>query len=91
MAGDNVGLTMPLQDEIKKKIKEEISKDPYGVGYAGKSDAEIQELLNNPVLKERVEVYSLPSPINRILSGLAFAPNIIDETDVSNAKNSEVI
>jgi len=77
---------MSLQDEINTRIKEEIDKDPDSVGYAGKTDAEIMELLNSPVRKERVVVDSYPPPINKILSGLALAPNVVAETDIVASK-----
>lgn len=77
---------MSLQDEIYAKIKEEISNDPFNIGYAGKSDKEIQELLNNPVVKDRVVQDVTQSPMNRILSGLSSAPNIVSEQDVTDSK-----
>lgn len=77
---------MALKDEILLKIKEEITNDPFNVGYAGKTDAEIQDLLNNPVYKQRIVVDSETAPIARILSGIANLPNIIDVQDVIDAK-----
>lgn len=77
---------MSLQDEINRRIKEEIEKDPEGIGYAGKTDEEIQILLNTPVLKTRVVEEQSAPPISRILSGLESAPNIVASTDVASAK-----
>lgn len=77
---------MALKDEIEKKIKEEIANDPDGLGYALKTDDEIRITLNEPVRKQRVVEDIFPSPINRILSGLANAPNIVTTKDVSDAK-----
>ena len=77
---------MSLQDIINAKIKEEIEKDPQGVGYAGKSDKEIMDLLNNPVIKTRVVEDIQTARINVILSGIANTPNVINETDIVSAK-----
>jgi hypothetical protein len=80
---------MSLQDEIYKKIKEEIANDPMGIGYAlAKDDAEVQKLLNSEVRKTRTVEDVSPSPMNRILSGLKDAPNICDTKDVTDAKAS---
>lgn len=68
---------MGLQLEILKKIKEELINDPDGVGYAGKTNAEKLALLNNSVVKERIVYDTMPSPINKILSGMADLPNSI--------------
>ena len=77
---------MALKDEIYKCIKEEIVKDPEGVGYAGKTVAEILQLLNNPVKKQRIVEDTFPAPINRILTGLPDTPNIITLQDVVDAQ-----
>lgn len=68
---------MGLQIEILKKIKQELSDDPMGIGYAGKTPNEKLALLNNAAVKERVVYDTFPSPVNRILSGLADLPNSI--------------
>lgn len=77
---------MAFSKEVMKKIKEEIANDPYNVGYAGKTDAEITALLNNPVLRQKTVEYFDQAPISRIFNGIADLPNIIDPTDVSNSK-----
>lgn len=78
---------MSIQDEIYKRIKEEIELDPEKIGYAGKTDEEIKQLLNNPqTIITQIE-QQRPSPMNRILSGLALAPNVITKTEeITNAK-----
>lgn len=81
---------MSLQEIIYSKIKEEISLDPEGVGYAGKTDEEILFLLNNPVVKDRLVQDFSQSPISRIFSGLAEAPNIVKTEDVVSAKEIKV-
>ncbi len=83
---------MTLQEIINAKIKEEIEKDPEGVGYKGKTYSEIMALLNNPVIKTRIVEDQTTAPINRILSGIANTPNVIKEADVISAKKiAEVI
>lgn len=67
-------------------MKIEIETDPDGVGYAGKTDEEISVLLNEPVRKQRIVEDVSPAPINRILSGLAEAPNYVSKEEVSSAK-----
>lgn len=75
-----------IQDEILKKIKEEITNDPQGLGYTGKTDDEILQILNNPVRTQRIVEDIGQSPMNRILSGIAGTPNITTLTEVQSAK-----
>jgi hypothetical protein len=77
---------MALQDEINKRIKEEIETDPMSIGYAGKTDEEIKVLLNNSVIKQRIVEEPHPSPMNRIMAGLAGTQNIITAQEVTDAK-----
>ena len=77
---------MSIEEDILKKIKEEIEKDPQNIGYAGKTDAEIATLLSSSVFKERVVVDAQPSPLNRILVGIADSPNIISDAEITQAK-----
>lgn len=77
---------MGLQEEIYAKIKEEIANDPFSVGYAGKSDDEIKVLLNEPIRTQKIIEDVSPSPMNRILSGIADAPNVISTQDVTDSK-----
>lgn len=77
---------MSLQDEIYKRIKEEITNDPQGLGYAGKTDDEIQVILNSPVVKDRVIQDVTPSPMNRIMSGLAGTQNVVSKAEIVDAK-----
>lgn len=76
---------MSLTNEILKRIKEEIAKDPEKVGYSGKTDAEILGLLNNSVQVPRTIYENKPSPINRILSGMTRTPNAITTVELSAA------
>lgn len=79
---------MSLSDEINKRIKEEIEKDPYNIGYKNMSDEQIKEALNSPyVMIISSEIIQGP-PINRILAGLESAPNAIAEVkNVTDAKS----
>lgn len=77
---------MAVQDTIIQKIKEELANDPNSMGYAGKTDQEITDLLNNPVYKQRIVIDTETAPIARILSGVANAPNIVALQDVVDAK-----
>lgn len=81
---------MNIQDEILKRIKKEITEDPYNLGYAGKTDEEIQEILNNPfsILVVSSSQTPFPCPMNRILSGVEFAPNaVVDKSLVRSARD----
>ena len=84
---------MSLQDEIYKRIKDEIEKDPQNIGYAGKTDDEIKILLNTSVVRQKIVEEVLQSPMNRIMAGLAHVANVITTTEVTDAKKviTEVI
>ena len=82
---------MALKDTIIAKIKEELTTDPNNVGYSGKTNSEILDLLNNPVYKQRIVQDQETAPIARILVGLADAPNICSLQDVIDAKLQEKI
>ena len=73
-------------DDLINRVKEEIDKDPEGVGYAGKTDAEIAALLNSNVVKIRQVEDIQTSPMNRILAGLGSAPNTVTDAEVAVAK-----
>ena len=77
---------MSLIDDMVQRIKEEIDKDPEGVGYADKTDAEVATLLNGNVYVTRTVVDIMPPPVNRILSGLGSAPNTVTAIEVAVAK-----
>lgn len=79
---------MSLKSEMNKLIKDEINNDPKGIGYSGKTDQEIADLLNSGVSRSLTNYYTEQTPISRILSGLGFAPNICDSNDVKEAKES---
>ena len=79
---------MSVQDELYKKIKEEIANDPDSVGYAGKTDKEIQDLMNAPIRGTQVvETYKEP-PIMRVINGLVGIQNIVSEEEITDAKKA---
>ena len=77
---------MGLQEDILSKVKEEISNDPFSVGYLGKTDDEIQQLLNSPVERTKIVTYYDTAPMSRILNKIKDAPNIISSKEVGDAK-----
>ena len=82
---------MALIDEIYKRIKEEIEKDPAKMGYAGKSDQEIMDLINAPIITEQTITHTSPPRAYEIIRGIADAPNVVTSvTDISEAKKAVV-
>lgn len=80
---------MALTDNMLKKIKEEIELDQDKLGYKDcKDDIELANLLSSSIFKERVVIDASPSPLNRILRGIADGPNIITADEVRQAKLS---
>lgn len=72
--------------EMLKKIKAEIVNDPDNIGYAGKTNAEIATLLSSSRFISRTVIDAHPSPLNKILRGVADGVNIISDTEVAQAK-----
>jgi len=78
---------MSLQDEISKRIKEEIDLDPMQVGYKDcKSDEEITLKLNSGVARSGTNYWTEQTPISRILNGVGEAQNICAKEDIATAK-----
>ena len=77
---------MSLTKTMLLKIKEEIEKDPEGLGYAGKTNVQIALILNSNIIKQRMVEDYYPSPINVILAGIGSSPNTVDATDIAQAK-----
>jgi hypothetical protein len=69
---------------ILAKIRSEIDNDPAAVGYADKTDFEIVGLLHANQFVSYANV--LPPRISTILTGVPYAPNIVDEADVTEAR-----
>ena len=78
---------MSLKDEINIRIKNEITKDPYHLGYSVMTDEQIKEAMNNSfAIVVSSEIVVAP-PICRILAGLESAPNaVLDTQEVTDAK-----
>ena len=79
---------MGLKEEVSKRIKDEINNDPANRGYAGKTDKEIADLINAPIIVQTVVETTEPSRFLAILSGVPFGPNTVTEQDVADAKVS---
>ncbi|GEM_PF-4687337 len=77
---------MKLVDEIMQRIKDEVSDDPAGRGYDGKTDSEIMSLLNEPYEVELIVKEIRPARIHEILIGIASSPNVIKVEDVVSVK-----
>ena len=77
---------MGLTTDMLKKIKEEILSDPDNMGYAGKTDIQIANLLSSSPIKSYTNYEVCISPLNKILANLSNSPNIISSTEVSQAK-----
>lgn len=79
---------MSIQDEINKRVKEEITNDPYHLGYDKMTDEQIKDTLNNFFAIVTSSETIMPPPINIILAGLAEAPNaLVEVKDVTDAKD----
>jgi len=86
-------LAQALMDVAAAAVKDEITNDPMGLGYAGKSDQEIADLLNGPWI---LQVPAVPGPgtvdvpqparIFQIWLGLPYCPNAVDAADVAELK-----
>src|SRR5262245_9157613 len=83
-----LGGAMAVSNEALRKIKAEILNDPQNIGYAGKTDQQVADLLNAPQVVDVVQQQIKPAPINRVLSGVANEPNICDAADVAAARSS---
>lgn len=77
---------MKLTDEIMQRIKDEMSDDPTGRGYDGKTDFEIMSCLNEPYEVEVIVKETRPARIHEILIGIASTSNVIKLEDVASVK-----
>lgn len=68
-----------LQGHAGDMLKTEINTDPAGAGYAGKSTAEITDLV------QTFRVGDGPPRLSTIWTGLPFTPNAIVEADTIGA------
>src|ERR1043166_8978550 len=82
---------MSVTDTLLSAIKYEIDNDPMNVGYDGKSDEEITDLLNNPQYVTVETQVLQPARINQILIGIADTPNAIESSDVVASQDAKVV
>ena len=76
---------MSVQDEILKRIKEEIANDPRKLGYAGKTQEQQMNILNSAYfIVVSSEIIQAP-PITQILAGIESTPNAVDVKLVSDS------
>src|SRR5262245_63950254 len=73
-----LGGAMAVSNEALRKIKAEILNDPQNIGYAGKTDQQVADLLNAPQIVSLNQQITMPCPLNRVLSGVAGQPNLCD-------------
>lgn len=71
---------MSVYDKILQGIKDEVTQDKKGLGYSGKTAAQIVIMLNNTYAKVVSSEVLMSPPINQILSGIENAPNAVDKT-----------
>lgn len=76
---------MSVYTEILKKIKQEIATDSKGMGYSGKTNDQIANLMNTAYAITVSSEIVMPPRINEILSGIEFAPNAVDKTLINLA------
>jgi hypothetical protein len=81
---------MGLKEKISELIAQEIKLDPMGIGYADKTDDEINVLLNSGVLRSATNYWTDQTPISRVLNGVGNAPNICEVTDVTLAQTVDI-
>lgn len=77
---------MSITDKIMELVKNEIALDPEGRGYAGKTDDEIQKLLNDAYAKSTVVETQMTPRISAILAGIPNTENTISKEEVISAK-----
>lgn len=75
---------MDSYTQYLQAIKDEITNDPMNLGYKGKSDKEITDLLNNPyfILVPQEQT----SRIAQIINQIPFTPNAANELHVTTAQ-----
>jgi hypothetical protein len=72
---------MGLRETIAAAVMAELETDPEGRGYAGKTQEEQLELLNESYTVQVITEEVRPARINQILIGVAGAPNQISAED----------
>jgi hypothetical protein len=74
-----------LQDEINEAIKKEIETDPEKIGYKGKTDQEVKELLRSSFTVKKKKIIQRPVRFNDIMRGVKYCPNVPTVTMVAEA------
>lgn len=80
-----------MLEDISQKIKEEITQDLEGLGYAGKTNAEVMDLLNEPYKKSRIVVEEYPPRILSVLMGLTTGSFKVNRKDMTNIKKEVIL
>lgn len=78
---------MALSNIILTKIKEEIDTDPKGLGYSGKTDQEVADLMNSPYKIDIPAKEMKPARIHQILFG--DGPNSIGAVKTDDILNAQ--
>lgn len=84
---DDVSAFESITARMYEAIKTEVENDPKEMGYAGKSAAEIADLLNQSFTEKEspLDTYPPAPRISMIFVGIPFAPNAVDEALVERA------
>jgi hypothetical protein len=77
-----------LTSTLKEIIQAELSNDPSGRNYSGKSAEEIADILNSPYEVEIVIKQPQPSRINQCFVGIPYAPNVVTVEEVEEILNA---
>lgn len=79
-------LKQTLKDAAGVLVAREINNDPMGVGYAGMTNAQIADALNNwRPADPKIWEANAGSRVSNIFKGFPFAPNTLTELDVKKA------
>jgi hypothetical protein len=79
---------MSLSLDMMKKISEEIANDPDKLGYSGKTDSEVADILSSGYTTTitQISIVYHTSPINKILAFMSGSPNSITASEITEAK-----
>jgi len=83
----SLSVSLPaVQDEINEAIKKEIEEDPEKIGYVGKTDKEVKELLRSSVAVRTKKITQIPVRFNEIMRGIKYCPNAPTVTMIAEAR-----
>jgi hypothetical protein len=77
-----------LTNTLKEIIQVELTNDPSGRNYSGKSAEEIADILNSPYEVEITVKHLHPSRINQCFVGIPYAPNAVTVKEVEEILNA---